>query len=75
MGLGEGRFGPEVWRPTVAEYVEVRSRTGGSRTHMGEADALAFDSGLRDLVRELVAAGEISAVGDRLELAVGAHIV
>jgi SAM-dependent methyltransferase len=73
---GAGRFGPEAWRPTVEEYIEGRhSQSGGSRTHMGDADAAAFDQELRDALSELVKAGEISMVGDRLEFEVEAHIV
>jgi len=34
--LGEQRFGPEPWLPSIDEYLECRhSQRGLSRTHMG----------------------------------------
>ncbi|GAA2755490.1 class I SAM-dependent methyltransferase [Actinopolymorpha rutila] len=73
--LGERSCGPEVWRPTVEEFVEARhSQVGGSRTHMGEATVAEFDRAIRDLIDDLVAAGEIGRVGDRLDLRVEGRV-
>ncbi|MET9022797.1 class I SAM-dependent methyltransferase [Actinopolymorpha sp. NPDC004070] len=73
--LGQRTCGPQAWRPTVDEYVEARhSQVGGSRTHMGEATAAEFDRAVRDLLDDLVAAGEIRRVGDRLDLRAGARV-
>lgn len=72
---GERHCGPSSWRPTVEEYIEGRhSQAGGSRTHMGDADAEAFDQDLRSLLHELVRSGEIRMVGDRLDLTVEARL-
>jgi SAM-dependent methyltransferase len=73
--LGERVCGPEAWRPTVEEFIEARhSQAGGSRTHMGASTAAEFDRAVRDLLEDLVAAGEISRVGDRLDLRVEGQI-
>ncbi len=73
--LGERVCGPEAWHPTVEEFVEARhSQVGGSRTHMGEATVAEFDRAVRDLLDDLVAAGEIRRVGDRLDLRVEGQI-
>ncbi|MGW0227413.1 class I SAM-dependent methyltransferase [Actinopolymorpha singaporensis] len=73
--LGERSCGPEVWRPTVEEFVEARhSQVGGSRTHMGEATVTEFDQAIRALLHDLVAAGDVRRVGDRLDLRVEGRV-
>lgn len=73
--LGERSCGPEVWQPTAEEFVEARhSQAGGSRTHMGEATVAEFDRAIRGLLDDLVAAGEVRCVGDRLDLRVEGQV-
>ena len=74
--LGERRCGPEPWRPTVEEYLEARhSQRGFSRAHLDSGSAAAFDRAIRDVLDDLVGAGEIGRVQDRLDLAVQARVV
>ncbi|MFD2079634.1 Methyltransferase domain-containing protein [Actinopolymorpha cephalotaxi] len=73
--LGERVCGPEAWHPTVEEFIEARhSQAGGSRTHMGEATVAEFDRAVRDLLDDLVAAGDVRRVGDRLDLSVEGQV-
>ena len=66
------RFGPELWQPTVEQYLECRhSQRSFARSAMGETAARAFDAELRQVLTELCSGGEIRCVSDRLELAVG----
>jgi hypothetical protein len=74
--VGERRCGPEPWRPAVEEYLECRhSQRGFSRAHMDGGSASAFDTAVRDVLDDLVRAGEISCVHSRLDLAVEARVV
>ncbi len=74
--VGERRCGPEAWRPTVEEYLEFRhSQRGFSRTHMEAGSASAFDEAIRNALDDLVRAGEISRIDDRLDLTVEARVV
>ncbi len=74
--VGERRCGPEVWRPTLAEYLEGRhSQRGFSRAHMDGGSAAAFDKAIRDVLDDLVRAGEISCIHNRFDLAVEARVV
>ena len=74
--LGERRCGPESWHPTVAEYLEFRhSQRSFSRAHMAPGTASAFDAAVREVLDDLVRAGDISRTGDRLDLTVQARVV
>jgi SAM-dependent methyltransferase len=73
---GEQRCGPAPWQPTVEEYLECRhSQRGFSRTHMGLADAAAFDAAIRDALEALCRQGAIARRDGRLQLAVEATVV
>jgi SAM-dependent methyltransferase len=68
--LGQRRFGPEPWRPTIAEYIECRhSQNGLSRERMGDA-AGAFDAELRAALLDLCREGRIELRDERLILTV-----
>lgn len=72
---GQQRFGPDPWRPTLAEYLECRhSQRGLSRTHMGAAAAASFDAEVTRALEELSSAGVIAAHEGRLELGVAASV-
>jgi SAM-dependent methyltransferase len=69
--MGERRFGPEPWWPTIDEYLECRhSQRGLSRTHMGESAAAAFDAKLRIVLEDLCTTGALTTREGRLELQV-----
>jgi SAM-dependent methyltransferase len=73
--LGERRCGPEAWRPTVDEYLECRhSQRGFSRARMDGVAVSAFDKAIRDVLDDLVRAGEISYAHNRLDLTVQARV-
>jgi SAM-dependent methyltransferase len=68
--------GPEPWRPTVEEYVELRhSQRSFSRAHMDAGSASAFDAAIRCALDDLVQASEISRTDNRLDLTVEAWVV
>jgi hypothetical protein len=63
------RFGPEVWEPTVEQYLECRhSQRSFARSAMGETAARAFDAELRQVLAELCSSSEIRYASDRLQL-------
>ena len=69
--VGMRRFGPELWQPTVEQYLECRhSQRSFARFAMGETSARAFDAELRQALDELCSAGEIRCASNRLELPV-----
>jgi SAM-dependent methyltransferase len=69
--LGERRFEPESWLPTIDEYLECRhSQRGLSRTHMGREAVLAFDLATRRALEDLCQEGVIARSEGRLQLAV-----
>ena len=69
--VGTRRFGPELWQPTVEQYLECRhSQRSFARSAMGETAARAFDTELRQVLAELCGNGEIRSVSDRLQLSV-----
>ncbi|MBV9544223.1 MAG: class I SAM-dependent methyltransferase [Chloroflexi bacterium] len=69
--VGTRRFGPELWQPTVEDYLECRhSQRSFARSAMGEVAARAFDDELRRVLAELRGDGEIQCVSDRLQLRV-----
>ena len=68
---GTRRFGPELWEPTVEQYLECRhSQRSFARSAMGETAARAFDAELRRVLTELCSNGEIRCLSDRLQLSV-----
>jgi SAM-dependent methyltransferase len=73
--LGQARFGPEPWQPSVDQYILARhSQRSFSRTHMGSAEAQAFDEALRKLLDELRGDGTLDRVDGRLQLTVSASV-
>jgi SAM-dependent methyltransferase len=71
----ERRCAPEPWRPTIEEYLDARhSQRGFSRPHMGEEAAAAFDTAVKEALDRLIASGDLTTAGDRLELEAGAKI-
>jgi hypothetical protein len=69
--VGTRRFRPELWQPTVAQYLECRhSQRSFARSAMGETAARAFDTELRQALTDLCNRGEIRCVSDRLQLGV-----
>jgi hypothetical protein len=51
---GTRRFGPDLWEPTIQEYLECRhSQRSFARSAMGETAARAFDSELRQVLTDL----------------------
>jgi SAM-dependent methyltransferase len=73
--LGQARFGPEMWKPSVDEYILARhSQRSFSRTHMGAQSVQAFDDELRGVLDELCREGTLSIEGGRLRLPVSASV-
>jgi SAM-dependent methyltransferase len=69
--VGSRSFGPDVWEPTVEQYLECRhSQRSFARSAMGETAARAFDAELRQVLTELCASGAIQCVSDSLQLSV-----
>jgi SAM-dependent methyltransferase len=69
--LGEQRFGPEPWLPTIDEYLECRhSQRGLSRTHMGPEAVMAYDAASRQALEDLCQEGIIAQCDGRLQLTV-----
>ncbi len=69
----ERQCGPEAWRPTIDDYLDGRhSQRGFSRAHM--ADAAGFDRAVRDVLGRLIAGGDLTTTGDRLELSAGGRV-
>jgi SAM-dependent methyltransferase len=68
---GARGFGPELWQPTVEDYLECRhSQRSFARSAMGETVARAFDAELRRELTDLCSNGEIRCFSDRLQLSV-----
>jgi SAM-dependent methyltransferase len=73
--LGQQRCGPEMWQPSVDEYLQARhSQRSFSRSRMGESVALAFDAELRSALDAATRAGEIEWSSERPRLPVGATV-
>jgi len=73
--LGQARFGPEPWQPTVDQYLLARhSQRSFSRTHMGSAEVQAFDEALREVLDELCGNGRLGRENGKLQLTVGASV-
>jgi SAM-dependent methyltransferase len=69
--LGEQRFGPEPWLPSVDEYLECRhSQRGLSRTHMGLEAVIAYDAATRQALEDLCQEGILARCDGRLQLTV-----
>ena len=68
---GTRGFGPDLWQPTIEQYLECRhSQRSFARSAMGETAARAFDTELRQVLTDLCGNGEIRCVSDRLQLSV-----
>jgi SAM-dependent methyltransferase len=73
---GTRRFGPDLWQPTIGEYLECRhSQRSFARSAMGEIAAGAFDTELRQVLTDLCGSGEIRCLSDRLQLSVETAVV
>jgi hypothetical protein len=63
---GTRRFGPQLWEPTVEQYLQCRhSQRSFARLAMGKTAARAFDAELQRLFAELCSNGEfdVSPIG------------
>ena len=66
---GQLRFEPDVWQPTLDEYILARhSQRSFSRTHMGPDAVAAFDAALAE------ALADVPRVDGRLQLESSAHV-
>ena len=73
--IGTRRFGPELWQPTIEQYLECRhSQRSFARSAMGETAARTFDTELREVLTELCSSGEIHCFWDRLQLGVETRV-
>jgi SAM-dependent methyltransferase len=67
--VGTAQFGPEVWQPTLEEYLLARhSQRSFSRTHMGPSAVAEFEAALREALRE------VPRIDARLQLSVSAQV-
>jgi SAM-dependent methyltransferase len=74
--VGSKQFEPQVWQPTIDEYLESRhSQRSFARTLMGAEAAAAFDKDMRATLDALCAEGIVTRVGERLQLPVTTTVV